>query len=227
MSAKRVRGAAIVAAMLTAIAPAIAQNGNAPPNALQGFSQNRNQPVAIESATLEVRDKSKVATFSGNVKLVQGDTTLHCRTLVVFYEQNAGAGTNPATTAPGGGKQQIRRLEAKGNVIVTQKDQTATSELAVFEMASNSVTLTGNVVMTQGQNVVRGDKLWVDLTTGVSRVESTKSADGRVRALIQPGSHDGKPDAGNPKGAPNAAATSGTPTRPPGGQGPIGHTGLY
>jgi LptA/(LptD N-terminal domain) LPS transport protein len=37
-----------------------------------GFSQNRDQPVHIEAATLEVRDKDKTATFSGNVRVTQG-----------------------------------------------------------------------------------------------------------------------------------------------------------
>src|SRR5471032_3566908 len=59
-----------------------------PPNALQGFSQNRDQPVHIESATLEVRDKEKIATFSGSVKVTQGDTGMRCKSLVVFYEQD-------------------------------------------------------------------------------------------------------------------------------------------
>ncbi|MGA7996891.1 MAG: LptA/OstA family protein, partial [Bradyrhizobium sp.] len=45
------------------------------PNAMQGFSQNRDQPIQIEAASLEMRDKKKEATFSGNVKVVQGDTT--------------------------------------------------------------------------------------------------------------------------------------------------------
>ena len=42
--------------------------------------------------------------------------------------------------------------------------------------------------MTQGQNVLRGDKLVVDLTSGVSRVESGKSGQGRVQGLFLPGS---------------------------------------
>ena len=46
------------------------------PNAMQGFSQNRDQPIQIEAASLEMRDKKKEATFSGNVKVVQGDTTM-------------------------------------------------------------------------------------------------------------------------------------------------------
>src|SRR5579871_3693807 len=56
------------------------------PNAMQGFSQNRDQPIQIESNSLEMRDKKKEATFSGNVKVVQGDTTMTSKTLVVFYE---------------------------------------------------------------------------------------------------------------------------------------------
>ena len=52
------------------------------PNAMQGFSQNRDQPIQIEAATLEMRDKKKEATFAGNVKVVQGDTTMTSKTLV-------------------------------------------------------------------------------------------------------------------------------------------------
>src|SRR6202043_2977258 len=44
-------------------------------SALQGFSENRDRPANIESSDLEIRDKDKLATFSGNVRLAQGDTT--------------------------------------------------------------------------------------------------------------------------------------------------------
>ena len=162
-----------------------------PPNALQGFSQNRDQPVHIEAATLEVRDKQKQATFSGDVRVKQGDTGLRCKSLVVFYEQS-GAPTDASKSlqaaSPGpSGEQRIKRLEARGGVVVTQKDQTATGELGIFDMKSNTVTLTGNpVIMTQGQNVLRGGKLVVDLTSGVSRIEAGKSGQG-VQMLVQPG----------------------------------------
>src|SRR4051794_14170679 len=105
MSPKAIKAAFIAALLAAAAMPsAMAQSratstgkanttststdsGNSVPNALQGFQQNRGQPVQIEAARLEVRDKDKVATFTGNVKVVQGDTTMHCKTLVVFYEQ--------------------------------------------------------------------------------------------------------------------------------------------
>lgn len=183
----------LIAALVSFNSPLYAQQqpSKGPPNALQGFSQNRDQPVKIEAATLEVRDKQKQATFSGNVHVVQGDTDMRCKSLVVFYEQEREgvAGSTMKAETPGpGGQQKIKKLEARGSVVVTQKDQTATGEFGLFDMTTNTVTLSGNVVMTQGPNVLRGERLVVDLANGVSRVESGKNGQGRVQGLFLPGS---------------------------------------
>jgi lipopolysaccharide export system protein LptA len=178
----------LTALAMFAASSALAQTPGGPPNALQGFSQNRDKPVKIDAASLEVRDKDKIATFLGNVQVVQGDTTLKCKTLVVFYDQGDSGNTLTAANPGPGGQQRIKRLEARGNVIVTQKDQTATGENGIYDMASNSVTLIGNVIVTQGQNVVKGDRLVVDLTSGVSHVECGKSSQCRVQALFLPSS---------------------------------------
>jgi lipopolysaccharide export system protein LptA len=206
----------IAAALAMAGAALHAQPAKGPPNALQGFSQNRDQPVHIEAATLEVRDKDKVATFSGSVKVTQGDTTMRCKSLLVFYEQD-GADADKTKTlqaaSPGpGGQQKIKRLEARGSVVVTQKDQTATGDQGVFDMRTNTVTLSGGVVMTQGQNVLRGDRLVVNLTSGVSRVESGKNGQGRVEGLFQPGGA-GAPDLKS--GIMGAQPVKPAPLRPP------------
>jgi lipopolysaccharide export system protein LptA len=195
------------------------------PNAMQGFSQNRDQPIHIESATLEMRDKIKEATFAGNVKVVQGDTTMTSKVLVVFYESTAAAAAPAAGAAnskaaksappmqsatPGpGGASSIRRLEAKGNVVVTQKDQIATGDTAIFETKTNLVTMLGGVVLTQGKNVLRGDRLLVDMTTGVSRVESDS---GKVQGLFQSSGQGGPMLPGSaPPSAPSAPNNSNKP----------------
>ena len=201
----RVMFAASAVVMTVGIATLHAQQPNAPPNALQGFSQNRDKPIKINSATLEVRDKDKMATFSGDVHLVQGDTTLRSKTLVVFYDDDAASKPEkPSAGAIQTGpqqNQQIRRVEAKGNVIVVQKDQTATGESGVFDMRANTVTLLGNVVISQGPNVVKGDTLTVDMTTGVSRIACGKTQERcRVQALIQPGA--AKPEGRGQEAAP-------------------------
>jgi len=180
---------------------------------MQGFSQNRDQPIQIEAASLEMRDKKKEATFAGNVKVIQGDTTMTSKTLVVFYDSTStpapaaapaanakGASSKAAKAAPApmqaatpgpGGSSSIRRLEAKGNVVVTQKDQIVTGETAVFDTKANMITMLGGIVLTQGKNVLRGDRLMVDMATGVSRVESDS---GRVQGLfISSGGQGGVP----------------------------------
>jgi lipopolysaccharide export system protein LptA len=194
------------------------------PNAMQGFSQNRDQPIQIEAASLEMRDKKKEATFAGNVKVVQGDTTMTSKILVVFYEDKstqapapAPAGTKAAaakgaapmqSATPGpGGASSIKRLEAKGDVVVTQKDQVVTGETAIFDTKTNLITMLGGaggqVVLTQCQNVLRGDRLLVDMTTGVSRVESNN---GKVQGLFiqSQGGQSGKGGCATPP-APGAA----------------------
>ena len=56
LSRARVVGAAITFACAIWATEASAQKNQGPPNALQGFSQNRNQPVKSKATTLEVRD---------------------------------------------------------------------------------------------------------------------------------------------------------------------------
>jgi lipopolysaccharide export system protein LptA len=169
---------------LCGAAAAQAQKNSAPPgppNALQGFSQNRGQPVNIQADKLVVRDKDKMATFSGNVHVTQGDTEMRSKVLVVFYtdaSKPAPATTMTTASTDAGEQQKIRYIEATGGVTVTQKDQNAAGEKGVFDMQSNTVTLNGNVVVTHGKDVVRGQRLTVDLTTGVSHM------DGRVEALF-------------------------------------------
>jgi lipopolysaccharide export system protein LptA len=192
------------------------------PNAMQGFSQNRDEPIRIEAGSLEMRDKKKEATFSDNVKVMQGDTTMTSKSLVVFYDSAPAPAAAPAANSkaaksapirsatPGpGGSSSIRRLEARGSVVVTQKEQVVTGETAVFDTKTNLVTMLGGVVLTQGKNVLRGDRLMVDMTTGVSRVESDS---GRVQGLFQSSGQTGPQI---PGAAPSPLSSgSGNPNKP-------------
>jgi len=193
----------LCAVAIAAAAPgsAVAQTPRPAPPGLQGLvsEQNKDAPVQIEAATLEVRDKNKMATFSGNVQVVQGDTTMKCQSLVVFYgPEGAGVGKPVASAAqPAGGTQpvmnlpqgaqSIRRIEARGGVTVVTRDQSASGELGIYDLKSKTITLTGNVVVSQGKNVLHGDRVVVDMVTGNAKVESGATAQNRVRALILPG----------------------------------------
>jgi len=233
------RRLSLCAVTLALLAPALAvaqapRPAAGPPvqSLLQG-GQDKDQPVQIEAASLEVRDKEKKATFSGDVQVVQGDTTMKCQKLVVFYGQEVGIAqggaqppdakppdAKPAQTSalPGPkGAQNIRRIEARGGVTVITKDQNASGDLGVYDLMAKTITLTGNVVVSQGQNVIHGERVVVDTVTGNARVESNNQGGGatpsRVRALIQP--NQGQSGTGNVMTiGPGAPAGPGGPGKP-------------
>jgi len=190
--------------IVTLLAPGMAAAQGPAPGQSMLPGQNKDQPVQIEAASLEVHDKSKTATFSGNVQVVQGDTTMKCQSLVVFYGREVGIAQNEpkqASIAPGPkGAQDIRKIEAHGGVTVVTKDQNATGDDAIYDLQSKTIKLIGNVIVSQGQNVIHGESVVVDTVTGNARVESSEgggTVPGRVRALIQPNQKGQNGGAGN------------------------------
>jgi len=188
-----------------------------------GLSKNSGEPINIESDVLVVHDAQKYATFKGNVKAVQGTTTLRSRELDVHYVGSSSdnltkgpdttgatpaAATKPGDPKPAGGADasngtQISKIEARGEVVITSdQDQTTTSDWALYDVPAQLVTVGGNVVLMQGKNVLKGDRLVIDLKTGESRFENPgdTGTGGRIRALFMPkdakpgddGSKDGK-----------------------------------
>lgn len=161
-----------------------------------GFSANSDEPIDIESDSLEVFDAKKLAVFKGNVKAKQGTTELRARELHVTYSGEAATAATgqkkPAADPKGAAKPetQITRIEAKEKVLVsTDKDQSATSDWAVFDVKAQTVTIGGNVVLSQGDNVLRGERLVIDLKTNQSKFDTAggpSKAPGRVKVLFNP-----------------------------------------
>jgi len=141
--------------------------------AFQGFSADSDDPIQIEADRLEVRDADKVAIYAGNVRVRQGETVLKTAQLRVIYTGEAAGGV------PGS---RVSRIEASNRVVVQSGNQTATGDAAVLEMAKDRITLTGDVVLTQGDNIIRGQKLVVDLKSRKARMEGD-----RVQTILTPG----------------------------------------
>jgi lipopolysaccharide export system protein LptA len=105
------------------------------------FDQKKDTLPRIDAATLEVNDKNQSAAFSGNVQMVQGDSTLKCQSLVVYYARELHA---PALLK---GARFIRRMEMRGGVSVMTSDQIASGDLGVYDSQTKTITLIGNVVV--------------------------------------------------------------------------------
>lgn len=167
-----------------------------------GFGSSNGEPIEIESNELQVEDKTKVATFIGDVVVTQGETRLKTSRLKVFYD-GGGADSgqpSPASTDQSAGsvpaQQEISRLEAAGGVLISSKDQTATGDAANFDMKREVMVMTGReVVLTQGANVVVGNHLTVNLKTGQANLKAAPASNaaqqqgggsGRVKVRILP-----------------------------------------
>jgi lipopolysaccharide export system protein LptA len=158
--------------------PGIAQT-EAP---LAGFASKADMPVEITADSLEVLQEQEVAVFRGNVEVVQGDLTLKSALLRVHYGEDGGA-EGTAGAMPAG---RIARLDAEGGVVFTTPEQSVRGGQAVYDVAEEQITVEGDVVLQQGANVIRGERLVVDLGTGRSQIVGAPSAGGRVRGVFAP-----------------------------------------
>jgi lipopolysaccharide export system protein LptA len=200
MIADRRAAAVALALAFAAVAPAVAATNDASPSLLPGAGSK--QPVSIEADKLVYFDKEQKAVYTGNVVVIQGDTKMTCTGLTIYMEKAATAGGaapagDAAKTAAGGSSSHVKHLDAVGPVTVVSKTQVATGDRAAYDKVQNKVWLIGNVTLSDGGNVTKGDKLTYDLTTGEATVDT--AAAGRVKGLFIPGS--GGPSGDDKSGA--------------------------
>lgn len=180
--------AAALALGLAAAGTAWAQsNGGGPSGGPPRLSFDSKAPIEISADALEVQDQTSQAVFTGNVNVKQADMLLRADRLEVFY---AGGSVTDVTGGPSG----IKKIEAKGNVFVTSKEDSAQGDSAVYEPDKGIVTMRGNVILTRGENVLKGTELVVNLNTGRS-VMTAGGDGGRVKGLIVPEQRPAAPPA--------------------------------
>jgi lipopolysaccharide export system protein LptA len=168
----------LAAQMLTTSALAQA----ATDGAFSGLGSESRDPIRIDADRLDVFDRENRAVYAGNVVAVQGDTTLRCSELTIFFERGAGEAGEAAESDEG---DSINRIECAGPVTILSQDQVATGDRAVYDRQVGQMVMTGNVALSQGQNVTRGERLIYDIDRGVANIEAGASQ--RVRGLFVPG----------------------------------------
>ena len=198
--------------------PAAAAADPAPKKAAAGVpllpGSGSKEPVNITADKLDFLNKENKLIYTGNVVVIQGDSTLKGSVLNIDLQRDqpgAGGATAPATpapadaTAPGQGSS-VRHMEVDGPVTLISKDQVGTGNHATYDKAENKVYLNGNVTLSQGTNVTQGDRLVYDMTSGQAQVYSGQTNGGRVSSVFTPGS-------GGPPGAPAPAKPAAGPAK--------------
>jgi len=135
---------------------------------------------------LEVRQNEQQAIFTGNVMARQGDINMKSQRMTVFYK----GGSNETGGSAGGAMaaRGISRIIAEGEVLFTSPEETAQSARANYDVDGGTITMTQNVVLTRGQNVLTGNDLVYNLATGKSILNAPGggSGSGRVKGLFIP-----------------------------------------
>jgi lipopolysaccharide export system protein LptA len=146
--------------------------------AFDGMS-NADEPIQIEADRLEVADKEGTALFSGNVAVTQGSTQMRTKNLKVLYARDA-----QGKAGPGGN---VKKIEASGGVAVKSKDQVASADKAIVDMDTQIASLSGNVSVSQGNNIITGCQITINMKTNnidVKPCDDTGGGSGRVKVLI-------------------------------------------
>ncbi|MCJ1900798.1 MULTISPECIES: lipopolysaccharide transport periplasmic protein LptA [Paracoccus] len=131
-----------------------------------GRAQDIKEPVEVTADSLTVDQKTGQATFSGNVLIGQGAMRLSADSVTVTYAQ--------------GDQRRISALHAQGNVTLASGEDAAEAQAADYDVETGTIVLTGDVLLSQGGNLLAGDKVTVNLESG------TADASGRVRSVLQP-----------------------------------------
>ena len=196
------------------------------------FKTDPSAPIDIDFDRLDVDEKAKTAIFHGDVHAVQGDFVIHTTELVAHYTGSAGlisdAQADPAAT----GGTQLTRIEARKKVVVTsaKSGQKAVGDWATFDVKTNLVLVGGDVLLTQGQNAVRGTQLKIDMASGESRIVTntegwaarTQPKGGGPGEIVMPKQGRASavfylPDKSKPADKPGTAAPAATATKPDAG----------
>ena len=179
------------------------------------------QPIDVESDNYDYRQQERVSIYTGNVVAVQGQARLRAPKLTVYYAPpDPNAPKPPPGVAPAQAGD-IERLEAEGPVHYTTPTERALGDHGTYVADSDTITLTGNVVVVQGKNVGTGDKLVIEQKTGHSVLTSNpgQGTPHRVRTILYP--NQANPNQANPNQAgSNQTGQTAAPAQPPN---PAGH----
>jgi lipopolysaccharide export system protein LptA len=146
----------VLAAALLAGAPAFAQRLG--PGAGDG-------PVDITADELEVQNKTCISIWRGKAEALQGDTRLRADVLKTFFATKAGgAAKDGAIGASSCGD--LLKMEAQGSVYYVTPQQRLRGDAGVYDAQNETVTVTGDVIAVQGQNVLRGTRMVFNTRTG-------------------------------------------------------------
>lgn len=168
-------------------------------------------PLDVSADALDIDRDARIAVYTGaegGVIAKQGDATLRCRKLTLYFAPRAGAAPQSGSSIDQSFGDLIRAVAETDVFYITPRERAA-GDGAVYVAETDTITLDAaagkRVQLVQDDNVAEGARLMINLTTGKSNLVGSTGAGGRIRTLITP--RQGTPATPAPKpDAPPAAS---------------------
>lgn len=132
--------------------------------ALGGIRADPTAPVEVTADSLTVDQTARSAVFAGNVVIGQGDLRIAAGRVQVIYDAVTG---------------DIGQLLAWDGVTFVTATEAAEAQSADYNLTTGMLTLTGEVLLTQGNSALSADAMTINLTDGTAVME------GRVRTVFR------------------------------------------
>ena len=147
------------------------------------FETDSAAPIEITADSMEWLNEKKIAIARGNADAIQGRYTLRAQVLTAHITEDSGNEQESNS--------QISLIEAEGDVLLITPTEEARGNTGTYDVRRKTATLIGSVILTQGDNVLHGEKLVMNLVTGHSRLDGDRdptetNSSGRVKAIFNP-----------------------------------------
>lgn len=139
------------------------------------------QPFMINADNLEFDEPRGLVSYVGRAEGIQGENRLRGDRFDLYY--NRSGGESSAVTSMSG----LNRIEITGDIYFVTPEQVVRGDRAVYTAASDTLVVTGDVILRQGENVLTGSSLTINIGSGRARMEGAPTAAGRrVQGVFYP-----------------------------------------
>ena len=129
------------------------------------------EDIITADQQMEYYERDLKAVARGNAVAVHEGKKLNARLIQALFRK----GRNDKT--------EVREVQAFDDVVIVTETDVVRSEKAIYNVQTEMATLTGNVRITRGANILTGDVAEINMKTGVSRLLTNTS---RVKGIIVP-----------------------------------------
>jgi len=149
------------------------------------LARNSSAPVDLTADELEVANADCLAIWKGSAEALQDTSRLRADVLKIQYQKGPPKAGETGQHCGG----DVASMDAAGNVFYVTPQQRVRGDAAVYTAADDTIVFTGDVIAVQGQNVLRGNRLVVNVKNNTAQMQTNskgRNAAGRVRGVFYP-----------------------------------------